>query len=141
MPGLTRGATVLFVVLFSACGDSGTGPDTLNCSGGAALVLGTTLNGTLAEGDDLDVDGAFLDRYALAVPDAGLIRITMRSDDVDAWLWLLSSTGSVLESDDDSGGDLDARIERTLSRGCYLVEATSASPGQVGAYSLLAERR
>jgi hypothetical protein len=134
---------VLLAFLLTACGDDdGTGPEPLTCTGGTALVLGTTVNGTLEEGDDLDSDGAYLDRFALTVEQRGVIRITMRSADLDSWLWLLNSSGGLVDYDDDGAGGvngLDARIERELNRGCYLVEATTFV-GETGAYSLLAER-
>jgi hypothetical protein len=136
--------TVLILLPIAACGDSSpAGPEDLNCTGGAPLSVGATVNGTLEEGDDLDIDGAFLDRYALTVNQGGQIEITMRSTAVDAFLWLLETNESVIAFDDDSGGGpggLDARITRNLSTGCYLVEATSAFPGETGPYTLEVRR-
>ncbi|MEJ2502589.1 MAG: hypothetical protein P8177_04600 [Gemmatimonadota bacterium] len=131
-------ALLLPLLVFAlACGDDDdpTSPG-LECEGGTPLSVNETRTGTLEEGDDLDVDGAFLDRYALAVEDGASVVITMDSDDVDAYLWLLSSGGSVIENDDDSGDGFNARIEETLSRGCYLVDATSSFPDDVGDYTL-----
>lgn len=55
---------------------------------------------------------------------------------MDAWLWLLDDDGNVVGADDDSAGGTDARIVMPLSRGCYVIEATSYSPGETGSYSL-----
>ena len=90
----------------------------------------------------LDIDGAFLDRYALAVPTATTVRITMRSAEVDSFLWLLTSGASVIAFDDDDGEGifgLDAQISEPLARGCYLVETTSLDEGETGSYTLRTE--
>lgn len=126
---------------FAACGDGdSTGPSNLNCTGGTALAVGASVNGMLEQGDDADIDGAFLDRYALTVEQGGTIEITMRSSDLDSFLWLLQPDGDVIEGDDDGGGNLDALITRSLNRACYLVEATTFL-GQSGAYTLSVQRR
>lgn len=130
---------LLPLLLLAACGGDSTGPVDLNCVGGTPLSVDATVNGTLLEGDDLDVDGSYLDRFALTVEESGSIRITMRSDDLDAFLWLLRPSGNVITSDDDNGGGLDAQITQTLNRGCYLVEATTY-PGESGAYVLSVQR-
>ena len=125
-----------------ACGSDSSGPSDLECEGGLALTIGANVGGVLEQGDALDVDGAFLDRYALTVTGAGPVEITMRSTAVDAFLWLLSESGAVLAQDDDSGlgvNGLDAQITETLSEGCYLVEATTFE-GETGAYTLTVER-
>lgn len=132
-------ATGLALLALSGCGDDPTGPS-LTCTGGSPLTVGGTVNGTLQQGDDLDIDGAFLDRYALTVTSSATIAITMRSNEVDAFLWLLDPEDeTVIASNDDGGGGdtgLDARIQRSFDRGCYWVEATSALPGHSGAYTL-----
>lgn len=117
--------------------DTLTGTDDLECSGGQQIAVGESVNGSLQPGDDLDVDGAFLDRYALAVEDDGEVTITLTSVDFDAWLWLLDEDESVLDSDDDSAGDFNARITMSLDRGCYLVDATSFEEGETGDYELV----
>jgi len=141
MRGNLAGSAVLLALIFAAaCGGDSTGPVNLDCTGGTSLAVGATVNGTLQQGDELDVDGAFLDRYALTVEEAGNIRMTMRSDELDAFLWLLSPNGSVITADDDSGGGLDAQITRSLNRGCYLLEATTY-PEETGAYVLSVQRQ
>ncbi len=136
---LAGSAVLLALFLAAACGGDSTGPVDLSCVGGTPLAVGATVNGSLQEGDDLDVDGAYLDRFALTVEESGNIRITMRSDDLDAFLWLLRPNGAVITADDDSGGGLDAQITQSLDRGCYLVEATTYF-GETGAYVLSVQR-
>lgn len=133
----------LATAALAACGDDGpSGPSTLNCTGGAALSVGANVGGTLQDGDQLDIDGAYLDRYALTVSQSGTIEITMRSTQLDAFLWLLDDEGAEIEQDDDDGGGVtgfDAQIVRTLSRGCYLIDATTW-PDETGSYTLTVTR-
>lgn len=130
----------LAAVALTGCGsDGGTGPEELGCSGGTALAVGQTVNGTLEQGDDLDIDGAYQDRYALTVEQGGTIEISMSSSDLDAFLWLLSTGEGVIETDDDGGDGLDARISTSLESGCYLVDATTF-PDFSGGYELSVQR-
>ena len=133
----------VFVLLLglASCGGSDSPTDnSLQCSGGTVLGLGANATtGTLQAGDDLDIDGAFLDRYSLAIQSGATVRITMRTAAFDSFLWLRASGGALIESNDDGGGGLDAQITETVGRGCYIVEATSLFPGETGNYSLTAE--
>jgi hypothetical protein len=114
--------------------------NSLECSGGPELGLGANATtGRLEAGDGLDVDGAFLDRYSLAIQSGATVRVTMRTAAFDSFLWLRTSGGGTIESNDDGGGGLDAQITRTLGRGCYIVEATSLGAGFTGDYTLVAE--
>ena len=139
----TRFVPAIPLLLFglASCGGSDSPTDnSLECSGGTVLGLGASATtGTLQNGDDLDFDGAYLDRYSLAIQSGATVRITMRTAAFDSFLWLLTSGGTLIESDDDGGGGLDAQITDTLGRGCYLIEATSLVAGQTGSYTLTAE--
>ncbi len=143
---LFKALLIISLLSLTSCGggDSPTqGEPSLNCTGGVALAVGATINGQLQLGDELDIDGAFLDRYALTVSTAGTVQITMRSGEVDSFLWLLDSGSSVLDFDDDTGGGvngLDAQISRSLARGCYLVETTSIDEGETGSYTVTTQR-
>ena len=62
--------------------------------------------------------------------------IELRSDDFDAYLRLENAGGKTLKEDDDSGGDLDARIVfRSTQAGMHRVIVTSWD-GDVGAFHL-----
>jgi hypothetical protein len=124
------------LLLAVACGGDDPTSVVLGCEGGTPLAVNQTMNGTLEEGDMLDIDGAYLDRYALTVEEDASLVITMDSEDVDAFLWLLSTGESVINNDDDSGEGFNARIEQRLNRGCYFVEATSATADESGDYTL-----
>ena len=47
------------------------------------------------------------------------------SADGDSYLYLLAEDGSRITDNDDGGADLNARIERNLAAGVYLVEVTT----------------
>ena len=63
--------------------------------------------------------------YRFDVEEAGRIRIGLSSAEADSYLYLLAGDGSRITADDDSGARLDARVERDLLPGTYLVEATT----------------
>lgn len=65
-------------------------------------------------------------RFELDAP--GRIRIDLKSSDADSYLYLLDGEGNrISEVDDGSVGRLDARIERQLGAGTYMVEATTTA--------------
>ena len=53
------------------------------------------------------------------------IRIDLVSADGDPYLYLLAEDGTRITDNDDGGGGLNARIERDMAGGVYLVEATT----------------
>jgi hypothetical protein len=64
-------------------------------------------------------------------------QIDMRSKDLDAYLRLEDADGKQLAQDDDSGGNLNARIRFKCPRdGTYRIIATTYRSGAVGAYEL-----
>ena len=63
--------------------------------------------------------------YRFEVPTTGRVRIELRSLDADSYLYLLSEDETRIADDDDGRALVDARIERDLTPGVYLIEATS----------------
>ena len=63
--------------------------------------------------------------YRFEVAGGGRIRINLSSADGDPYLYLLAEDGSRITDNDDGGDVLDARVERDLEPGVYLVEATT----------------
>ncbi len=63
--------------------------------------------------------------YRFEVVEGGRIRIGLGSANGDSFLYLLAEDGRRLADDDDGGARLDARIERDLTPGIYIVEATT----------------
>lgn len=120
--------------------DAGAGVFTLSATlsdvpadaGGGELQVGQVRNARLLPGAS--------DRYTFRIGRAGSYRIDMASDDeVDSHLRLFRD-GELLTEDDDSGGQLDARIEEQLQPGEYTLEASSLS-GEVGRYRIGVSRR
>ncbi len=63
--------------------------------------------------------------YRFELPEEGLVRIDVVSEEGDPYVYLLGADGSFIGSDDDSGTEFNARIENDLPAGTYLVEATT----------------
>ena len=63
--------------------------------------------------------------YRFEVADAGRVRIGLTSPEADSYLYLLTEDGRRISDNDDGGAGLDARVERDLTPGVYLVEATT----------------
>ncbi len=63
-------------------------------------------------------------RFRIAAP--GRVRIELRSPNGDPYLYLLSADETRIADDDDGRAVLDARIERDMAPGVYLIEAASA---------------
>ncbi|MDR5905234.1 hypothetical protein [Franzmannia qiaohouensis] len=80
----------------------------------------------------LDGDG---NRYRLHIEEAGVYRIDMRSEDLDAYLELSGPNGLAL-SDDDSGQHLDARLTAQLDAGEYTLIARPSFGEDRGLYTL-----
>ena len=75
---------------------------------------------------------------ALTSVEAGLYQLEMRSDDFDAYLEIVGPNGYARE-DDDSAGNLNARIADFLAPGEYTLTARSAYGDGNGVYTLSVE--
>ncbi len=71
--------------------------------------------------------------YRFEVSESGRIRINLSSENADSYLYLITEDGSRITENDDGGDGLDARIERALDPGVYLVEATTVGGRDRGA--------
>jgi hypothetical protein len=58
----------------------------------------------------------------------------------DAFLYLIDGNGSVVASDDNSGGGTDARLTAQLAPGTYQVVAATAAPGQTADFTLSSDK-
>lgn len=63
--------------------------------------------------------------YSFEVAAGGRVRIDLGSAEADSVLYLMADDESRIADNDDGAGGLDARIERVLEPGSYLVEATT----------------
>ncbi len=111
------------------------------CSVGV-LRLGQPVSGTLSESDcrvreilGRGDDSTRADQYRLTLPQSAAVTIDLRSTAFDAYLMLLDSNYAELATDDDSGGNRDARIVQNLDAGSYIVLVKPLSSG-VGSYTL-----
>ena len=127
-----------YTVRASSLDGSGTGLFTLNVTatpaaagvGGGDLALGGSSTGDLPAGAK--------DRYRLVIPSDGRYVIEMTASGLDSYLQLLAD-GNEVASDDDSGGNNNARIVTDLKRGRYQIVA-SAFGGGSGSYQISARR-
>jgi hypothetical protein len=107
------------------------------CSPAAALAPGSVANGTISIAGCQYPDGTFADLYSFTVTGNSGIDIELDSTSFDAYLVLLDAKGNVIDQDDDSGGDTDARIVRALDPGTYYVVAKPAADyASLGDYTL-----
>jgi hypothetical protein len=107
------------------------------------IRLGQLVEATLASTDPkIESRGPFHTYRFVAKADTRYI-ITMRSESVDAYVWVARAVGPLtenLDSDDDSGGDTDARLRfRATEAGTYIIVAQSLSENGAGAYTLMLE--
>ncbi len=140
---LALSVAVLSIVTVTLLGPgvSTTAQETSNCQIIDLGTLGTGDDSALeAEGrwTTEDCDSSFhLDSdahdYQFTVEEGGRIRIELKSEEADSYLYLLDSDGNRITDNDDGGGRLDARIERDLVPGVYSVEATTVGGRRQGA--------
>ena len=129
------GAAVALVATALAVAGTSTalGQDTEDCGVIDLGTLGNSEGSVLeAEGrwttDDCDSRfraGSDAHTYRFHIAEAGRIRIGLTSAEADSYLYLLAEDGSRVTDNDDNGARLDARIERDLGPGTYMVEATT----------------
>ena len=63
--------------------------------------------------------------YRFRIATAGRVRIDLTSVGADPYLYLLAEDGARIVDDDDGEAGLDARVERDLVPGVYMIEATT----------------
>ncbi len=95
------------------------GPRPFLCAPKATLASGASVSGTIQYTGCQYPDNTFADLYQLTVPADATVDIRLNSSEFDAYLVLTDAKGAVVDQDDDSGGNTDARITR-LPRRRYL---------------------
>lgn len=87
--------------------------------------------------------GFFADRYSFQGTAGQRLNITMTrtSGTFDPYLYLIGPSGFVISQNDDGAGGVDSRITASGSftlpdNGKYIIEATSFSTGETGAYNI-----
>ncbi len=108
---------------------------------------GQVVNGSLAEGDGIAENGAFINLYQFQGRAGQQIVIDMTSKKINSFLSLYqvseSSEGQkfkeIAENDDIGPGDFNAQIKTNLpADGLYVINASSHERGETGNYSLRA---
>lgn len=81
-------------------------------------------------------DGSYYQRLTFIADRGERVEIILRSDSFDSFLRLVDPAGTEV-TDDDSAGDLDARIIHTAERsGVHEIYASTLGPGESGLYTL-----
>lgn len=102
-----------------------------------AVAYGDRIVGALSARSERLDDGSFADGYRFDGEADDVIDAYLVSDGFDAYLILLEDTGEWLQFDDDSGGNLNARLRQKLPyTGTYVLMATSWGSDEVGDYVL-----
>ncbi|MFC5343300.1 PPC domain-containing protein [Brevundimonas staleyi] len=109
-----------------------------------SILVGATARGTLGEDDAIADDGSFYDAYKISLKSGDKLRLTMVSNEFDAFLDIgrEDETGAFTSvvSDDDSLSDTHAKVDWTVDEdGDYVIRARSFASGQTGAYVLTVE--
>jgi hypothetical protein len=104
----------------------------------APKSLDLKIDGQLAENDPIDPPMQKpCKTHTMKLPMGKTVEIDLMSTDFDAFLRLVDSAGNELDSDDDSGGNLNARIIFSIPKDdTYKIVATTLD-GKVGNYQLL----
>lgn len=109
-----------------------------------SILVGATSRGTLGEDDALAEDGSFYDAYKISVKAGDKLRLTMVSNEFDAFIDIgredEAGVFTSVVSDDDSLSDTHAKVDWAVEEeGDYVIRARSFSSGQSGAYALTVE--
>lgn len=107
------------------------------------IAVGATVEGRLGRTDPVVMGRGAFHAYRFEAAAGGRYRLTMRSADVDAYVWVAQTVGELTDqvvSDDDGGGDTDAQLLfRPTRAGTYLIVAQSLDPEETGSYTLAVE--
>ena len=115
-----------------------TGP----CDESIPIVIGQSINGTLATSSCLLNDGTYINFYSFSGTAGQPVAISLSSSVFDTYLYLLDSAGNTIEENDDTNNTGNSRIpmdagEITLpSTDTYYIGVNSYNPGVTGAYTV-----
>ncbi len=109
------------------------------------LTLGQMLEASIESSDPELDDGRNFHQYAVTARPGERLVITLRSKAFDAFLdWGSIAPGGFesVSTDDDSGGDTDAKLDVVMpADGTYVIRVYGLERGKLGAYALMVERR
>ena len=104
----------------------------------AKITLNSSIQGKLDRASGtLSSDNSYYNAYTFEGKAGQSVVVEMSSPDLDSYLILLSSDGTDIAQDDDSGGGSNSKLEVALpADGTYTILANSYGSGQMGSYSL-----
>lgn len=111
------------------------------------VTVGSTTSGELTETDPTldDGKGAYHDLYRIQGRKGQRLLVEMSAGDLDAFLGIGRMVGDSLHieaSDDDGGGEKDARVVLTLPEdGTYIIRAQALDANATGTYTLTVSER
>ena len=104
-----------------------------------SIAIGDEVRGRLDEDSPKSDSGASADLYRFTGRAGQRVAISLNADDFDSYLELFDANHNSLATDDDSGGELNARLTFVLPEdGDYLIEARGFSDAS-GPYDLKLE--
>ncbi len=103
-----------------------------------SIELGESLQGHLSRESGVShTRQTYAQHYTFELSQATDVVIDLSSNDFDTYLLLKSSTGALLESNDDiASGNTDSRIRTRLEAGSYQIVATAFTFSATGQYEL-----
>jgi hypothetical protein len=104
----------------------------------ATIAFGQQLQGRLEPGDRQMQDSTFADIWMLQGTAGQRITVDLTSSDFDSYLQILDASGNRLAEDDDSAGNLNARISYSIPANAQyqLVVNNYGSSRRIGVYTL-----
>lgn len=107
---------------------------------GPAVRAGDVVEGVLAATDPTTFDGSHYDDYSYEARRGERLTVSLDSPDFDAYLGIGRESGGaveILDSDDDGGGDTNARLTYIFPEaGTFVIRANSLNEGETGSYTL-----
>ena len=105
------------------------------------LAAGRAVTGSLQASDGVGWGVGYYDEWTYSAAAGQRVVITMDSEDLDAYLVVLREDGTEVASDDDGGGDFNARVEfEAPATGQYTILAASLFSDTTGRYTIRVER-
>ncbi len=127
----------VYVVRVSSAGDWETGLYELAFASTGVVEPLLETEGRLERRDQRDIGGRYFDTYAFDVEEGQSLTVEMTSAELDSFLYVWDPQGEEVHSDDDGGGETNARVSvQGAAAGKWTVYATSSATGETGAYAL-----
>jgi plastocyanin len=110
------------------------------------VTLGETMSGELTDTDpSVDDKGSYYDLYRITARKGQKLIIEMKSGELDSYLSVGRMDGDTLsvdETDDDGGGEKNARLRYTVKEdGTYIIRTQALEANSTGAYTIKVTER